>query len=197
MLVVHGGRVRYIDRTARSAARISAGSGDEPHTVERKIEQLRVTVYSTIVMLAALVVLSEREPGAVDAILSVVGTALVLFFADVYAATLAERIGRGRPAGDGTVVDGKKACVRDLARGCWPVLAVAALLLAPLVLAAVEVLDTASALFLAMWLALLSLGVWGWVAGRMRHDHLRNQLWGATRTLLVGILIVALKILFE
>ena len=56
------------------------------------MERLREAVYGTIVMLSVLAVLSERDPSAALAALSVLGTSLVLFFAQVYAGSVAERI---------------------------------------------------------------------------------------------------------
>jgi hypothetical protein len=64
-----------------------SGPGRHSHSVER----LREAVYGTIILLSVLAVLGEKEPSALDAGLSVVGTAVVLFLASVYAGAVAER----------------------------------------------------------------------------------------------------------
>jgi hypothetical protein len=49
------------------------------------VERLREAVYGTIIMLSVLAVLSEGDRSAAAAALTVAGTSLVLFFAQVYA----------------------------------------------------------------------------------------------------------------
>src|SRR5829696_6133799 len=76
--------------------------GDPRHAADWQnvgVERLREAVYGTIILISVLAVLSEKEPSALDAGLSVAGTAVVLFLAHVYAGFVAERIGIGRETG--------------------------------------------------------------------------------------------------
>jgi small-conductance mechanosensitive channel len=160
-------------------------AGRHNHSVER----LREAVYGTIILLSVLAVLSEKDPSALDAGLSVAGTAVVLFLAHVYAGFVAERIGVGREA--------DQATRRRLASESWPVVTVT---LWPLVLIAVSglgVMPTAAAVFASTWLAVAALGVWGWMAGVMGHDRLPGRLWSSARSVAVGLAIVALKVAFH
>jgi hypothetical protein len=153
------------------------------------VERLREAVYGTIVMLSVLVVLSERERSAAAAALTVAGTSLVLFFAEVYAGSVAERIRLGRVAG--------LASMRRLAVGAWPVATVTGWPLVLLGLAGLGVIRTSTALMLAVWLAVAALGVWGWRAGVMGHSRLTGRLWSTALDLAVGLGIVALKVAFH
>jgi hypothetical protein len=140
-------------------------------------------------MLSVLVVLSERERSAAAAALTVAGTSLVLFFAEVYAGSVAERIRLGRVAG--------LASMRRLAAGAWPVATVTGWPLVLLGLAGLGAIGTATALLLAVWLAVAALGVWGWRAGVMGHSRLTGRLWSTALDLAVGLGIVALKVAFH
>jgi hypothetical protein len=153
------------------------------------VERLREAVYGTIVMLSVLAVLSERERSAAAAALTVAGTSLVLFFAEVYAGSVAERIRLGRVPG--------LASMRRLAAGAWPVATVTGWPLVLLGLAGLGVIKTATALMLAVWLAVAALGVWGWRAGEMGHSRLIGRLWSTALDLAVGLGIVALKVAFH
>jgi hypothetical protein len=94
---------------------------------QRGVARLREAVYGTIVVLSVLAVLSESERSANIAALIIAGTSLVLFFAQVYAGSVAERIRLGREPGLGDL--------RRLAADSWPV---AAVTLWPLVLLGLE-----------------------------------------------------------
>ena len=165
-------------------ARWTAAEGHR-HTVER----LREAVYGTIILLSVLAVLSEKEPSALDAGLSVAGTAVVLFLAQVYAGSVAERILLERAAG--------RASWRRLASESWPVVTVTLWPLVLITLSALGVMRTAVAVSLSTWLAVVALGVWGWLAGVIGHDRLPGRLWSCARSLAVGLAIVALKVAFH
>jgi hypothetical protein len=153
------------------------------------VERLREAVYGTIVMLSVLAVLSERDWSAAAAALTVAGTSLVLFFAQVYAGSVAERIRLG-------VVPGL-ASLRRLAAGAWPVAAVTGWPLLLLGLAGLGVIKTATALTLSVWLAVAALGLWGWRAGQIGHSRLTGRLLSTALDLAVGLGIVALKVAFH
>ena len=155
----------------------------------RSVERLREAVYGTIILLSVLAVLSEKEPAAVDAALSVAGTAVVRFLAEVYAGFVAERVGLGREASRGSR--------RRLASESWPVVAVTLWPLVLIALSALDVMTTAAAVSVSMWLAVAALGVWGWMAGVMGHDRLPGRLWYGALSLAVGLAIVALKVVFH
>ena len=160
--------------------------GEQDH---RGVERLREAVYGTIIMLSVLAVLSERERSAGAAALTVAGTSLVLFFAQVYAASMAERIRLGRLPGP--------VNMGRLAADAWPVAAVTGWPLVLLGLAGLNVIKTATAIVLAMWLAVAALGVWGWTAGQIGHRRLIGRLWTTALDLAVGLGIVMLKIAFH
>jgi len=109
-------------------------------------------------MLSVLMVLSERDSSAAVAALSVAGTSLVLFFAQVYAGSVAERIRLRRVPGLDSL--------RRLAADSWPVAAVTVWPLVLLGLAGLGVFETATAIVLAMWLAVAALGVWAGAQAR-------------------------------
>jgi hypothetical protein len=155
----------------------------------RSVERLREAVYGTIILLSVLAVLSEKEPSTLDAGLSVAGTAVVLFLAHVYAGSVAERIGLGRA--------NSRAVWRRLASESWPVVTVTLWPLVLIALSALEVMSTAVAVSLSIWLAVVGLGVWGWTAGVIGHDRLPGRLWSAARSLALGLAIVALKVAFH
>jgi hypothetical protein len=174
-----GGAMRIADIVQQS------GPGRHSHSVER----LQEAVYGTIILLSVLAVLGEKEPSALDAGLSVVGTAVVLFLASVYAGAVAERIGLGRRIGP--------AGWRRLASESWPLVAVTVWPLVLIALSALDVMSTAVAVSLSTWLAVAALGVWGWTAGVIGHDRLRGRLWFAARSVALGLVIVALMVAFH
>ncbi len=155
----------------------------------RGVERLREAVYGTIIVLSVLAVLSEKEPDAADAALSVAGTSSVLFFAHVYAGSMAERIRLGRLAG----LDN----LRMLAVDSWPLIAVTLWPVLLLGMAGVGVLETADAILLAMWLSVAALAVWGWTAGRIGHSSKGRRLLSTALDVTVGVAIVALKVAFH
>ena len=69
--------------------------------------------------------------------------------------------------------------------------------LALLGLAGLGVIETATAIVLAMWLAVAALGVWGWSAGQIGHSRLTSRLWSTALDLAVGLGIVVLKVAFH
>jgi small-conductance mechanosensitive channel len=165
-------------------SRRAAASRDN-HSVER----LREAVYGTIILLSVLAVLDEKEPSALDAGLSVAGTAVVLFLAHVYAGSVAARIALGRET--------SRAAWRGLTAESWPVVTVTLWPLVLIALSALGVMSTAVAVSLSTWLAVAALGFWGWLAGVIGHDRLPGRLWVAARSLAVGLAIVALKVAFH
>jgi hypothetical protein len=114
---------------------------------------------------------------------------LSCFFAQVYAASMAERIRLGRLPGP--------VNMGRLAADAWPVAAVTGWPLVLLGLAGLNVIKTATAIVLAMWLAVAALGVWGWTAGQIGHRRLIGRLWSTALDLAVGLGIVTLKIAFH
>jgi len=166
--------------------------GDPRHAADWQnlgVERLREAVYGTIILISVLAVLSEKEPSALDADLSVAGTAVVLFLAHAYAGFVAERIGIGREAG--------RASRLRLASESWPVVTVTVWPLVLIGLSGLGVMPTAVAVSASTWLAVVALGVWGWMAGVMGHDRLPGRLWSCARSLAVGLAIVALKVAFH
>jgi hypothetical protein len=163
-----------------------AGPGQEDH---RKVERLREAVYGTIIMLSVLAMLSEYERDAAVAAIIVAGSLWVLFFAHLYAGSIAERIELGRlPSWAG---------IRRLASASWPLVAVTTWPVLLLGIAALGLIDTADAFALAIGLSVAALGVWGWSAGRMGHASLRHRLWSTALDVAVGLGIVALKVAFH
>jgi hypothetical protein len=153
------------------------------------VERLREAVYGTIVMLSVLAVLSEHGHSAAAAAIAVGGTSLVLFFAQVYAGSVAERIQLGRVPG----LDD----LRRLAAGGWPMAAVTVWPLVLLGLAGLGVMKTATAIVAAMWLAVAALAVWGWRAGQIGHSRMIGRLGSTVLDLAVGFGIVVLKVAFH
>ena len=169
---------------------VEAGQPARPEEGDhRGVERLREAVYGTIVVLSVLAVLSERERSATAAAFSVAGTSLVLFFAQVYAGSVAQRIRLGRAPG--------LASLRRLAVDSWPVAAVTGWPLALLGLAGLGVVKTSTAIMLAMWLAVAALAVWGWRAGQIGQGRMIGRLWSTALDLAVGLGIVALKVAFH
>lgn len=142
-----------------------------------------------IVLLSVLVVLSERQPTATEAALSVTGTSLVLFFAHVYAGGLAERIRRGALP--------SLQSLRRLASGSWPVVAVITWPLVLLALSALGVMTTSTAIAISVWLAVAGLGLAGWRAAQIGHASLVGKLLSTAVNFAVGMGIVGLKVAFH
>src|SRR5207244_1226383 len=103
--------------------------------------------------------------------------------------SIAERIRLGRLPG--------WASLLPLAANSWPVVAVTLWPLVLLGIAAVGVIGTETAIALATWLSLAALAVWGWTAGRIANSSMSRRLWSTGLDVVVGLGIVALKVVFH
>ena len=188
----HGKRRRRATGAPEAAETSPVDARDADRLADRDhsgVERLREAVYGTIVVLSVLAVLSEHERSAATAALTVAGTSLVLFFAQVYAGSVAERVQLGLLPGLDSL--------RRLAFGAWPVVAVTVWPLVLLGFAGLGLIETTTAITVAVWLAVAALGIWGWRAGQIGHSRLAGRLWSTALDLAVGLGIVALKVAFH
>jgi hypothetical protein len=147
--------------------------------------RLREAVYGTIVYLSVLAYLDEHPISAGSAFAALAGSAAVLFLAQLYAEVVTDLV-------DGTRRPGLRH-LWDMVRRIWPVALVAVPPLVLIALSGVGALSVSAALNWAFWFGAASLAVWGYAAGRsVGRKRLGRLLW-AVSSLLVGLLIAALK----
>lgn len=145
-------------------------------------------IYGLIVVSGVIVVTRNLAGSSWEALLAVVGTLLVLFAAHAYAATLAE-MSHHRFSFPVALRNGIAESLGMLVIGLIPVVV--------LLLGVIGLLRPADAVWLALLIDVLLLGVLGWAvtAARLRSPWAR--LGGAVVTAGFGGLIIALKALIH
>jgi hypothetical protein len=144
-------------------------------------------VYGTILVLSVIASVSEdADAGAASVLGAVLLTSFAFWIAHVYAESLTARI------------DHPRARWRELARRAvireWPLLQAAFVPSVPLLLGVVGALSRATAIDIAIALALADLFAWGVAVGRALHQApLRATLSGFVNVALGGV-VVALKV---
>lgn len=158
-----------------------------PLPAESAASRTTAYVYGNVIVLAALVPLSEDELLAGTAILIVLGTALSTFLAHLFAATVGAGMGEEQPSG--------WKSVRHHVRNAVPVLTAGFVPAALLVLVWLELASSTPVVIAAEVLLVLRIGSTGMVATRLRGEpsSLRSLLIGVAFSL-VGAAVVAIKV---
>lgn len=167
----------------------AAGPGFDARRGVGRDARLGEAVYGTIVLLAQLSYLSDQEEDALVCVLTVTGTALVLYIARLYATLVATRI-VAPPESVGTAV-------RVLAGETWPVGAVAAPAVVLLTIAELGGMTVAVALSVGGWIYVLGLGLFTYGVARAAHAGVMRRLLSTAASLAVGLFIVVLKSVFD
>ena len=159
-------------------------SSADPGLVNRAALARRVgeAIYGTIVVLTVVDYLVEDHDTPVEAVVTVVGSACVLFLARLYAEALAERAALPQPGS-----------LRRIASSSWPVAAAGGPPAVPLLVAATGAITVETALDAASLICIAGLGVSGYAAARLTHAGHGRRLASTALTLLVGLVIVGLK----
>jgi hypothetical protein len=146
------------------------------------------TVYGTIVVMATVTAGSQGDQTDAGRLAAVVGvTALVLWIAHVYAHGLAESLERKRRLDRAEFV--------SVARREVSIAAAAVLPVATLVLAAVGVLAVQTALWLALGIGVMTLGVQGWRYATVEQLDRTGTVTAVALNVSLGLVIVGLKAL--
>ena len=146
------------------------------------------TVYGTIVVMATVTAGAHGKQTDMGRLAVVVGvTALVLWAAHLYAHALAESLERGRKL--------DRAELGDVARRELSIPAAAVAPVAALMLGAVGVLGTQTALWLALGIGVVTLGVQGGRYAAIEQLDRTGTLAAIAVNLFLGLVIVALKAL--
>ncbi|AXK44570.1 hypothetical protein [Brachybacterium saurashtrense] len=156
-------------------------------TAPRKLWELSSSageIYGLIVVSGAIVVSRTLTGSSWEALLGAAGTLLVFFSAHCYAATLAE-MGRERLPVRDALRRGLADSVGMLAVGAAPLLV--------LLLGVVGVLRPSSAVWLALLVDVVLLGVLGWAVAATRLRSPWARLGGALVTAAFGGALIALK----
>ena len=148
-------------------------------------------VYGTVTLLSVLVVFEGWQDlrGPIAVVLVTVGPAVALMLAHLFGEALDEHIRLHRPLRAhewrAAVVDSTVFLLM-----CVPLLAV-------LVVGQVLRLELATTVRLMLWLGVLSLGFWGWLAGR--HAGLRGWrlLGSALAGLVIGLVVISLQLVLK
>jgi hypothetical protein len=127
-----------------------------------------------LVVLSVLAVLSESERSTAIAALSIAGTSLVLFFAQVYAGSVAERIRLGREPGFGGSASARS---RQLAGGRSGLMAAGVTRAGRSRCHGDRDRDRAGDVA-----GRCGAGVWGWRAGQIGHSQVIGRLWSTALT---------------
>jgi hypothetical protein len=145
------------------------------------------TVYGTIVVMATITAGSQGETDIGRLAAVVVVTVLVLWAAHVYAHALSESLEHRRPLG--------RANLADVARRELSIPAAAAAPVAVLLLAPLGVLGEKTALWLALGVGVVTLGVQGWRYAAIEQLDRSGTIAAIAVNLFLGFVIVGLKAL--
>lgn len=146
-------------------------------------------VYGLILVAGMIVVSRNLTGGSVEAFLTVVVTLVVFFVAHVYAATVS---GLADPR-----TAGLREAVRHGVRESMGLLVVGAVPIAVLVLGVTGILRQGDAVWAALIVDGIMLGVLGWVIASAREATLWGRTCGALLTAACGALMILLKVLIH
>jgi hypothetical protein len=161
-------------RKAGTAERHEASSARGP---------IRSAVYGTVIAMSVLAYLGDHDTGPGTAVVTVVGTGVVIFFAEAYAGLMAVALAEGRrvaPEVRHEVGVSAYAAVPGVMAGLV------------LLVTALFGLDVATRIDVTLWVGVAALTVLGAVGGRSQGRTTMRVLW-TLASLLVGVLIVVLK----
>jgi hypothetical protein len=167
----------------RRLHRLLAAIGARPHKSVNE-EQLTSAILGTVVGSSAMVAASAHGTlGTV--VVSVLVTVAVYWAADCYARLLAAR---------GT---GRRAALRTVLRGGWPIVEAAYTPLAVLLLVSLVTKDLRIGVLIALGLATLVLGGLGYFAARRVGDSRSVALKWSLLSASLGVVVIVLKLLLH
>ena len=147
-------------------------------------------IYQTVIVLAIVVSLERHPPSDGTLIVYVIGGAIAVGLADLYAGVVGRMIRERQPASRRVVRDDAVAILEGI------VVAVA-LPIAFFGLHRAGVLATQRAFDLTEWTELVLIGFYAFVANRFAGFSVRHSLLLGGATTLIGLLLVGLKALFH
>lgn len=175
---------------AEPAGHESAADREAAHTVLVRVRSGLITeesVYGIVLVSGMIVVAGGYGATSWQTFLAVIGTVLVFWAAHVYAGTVA---GHGVLEGDETTLSG--AFHRAVRRSLGFLLA-ALLPCFVLLLGALRAIDDSVAMWTALWLGVVVLGVLGFSAFTVRGSSWPVRIAGALGTAAFGLAMIALK----
>lgn len=149
------------------------------------------SVYGTILVSGMIIVAGTYGATSWQAFLTVLGTVLVFWAAHVYAGTVA---GHGLVEGDETTVG---TALRRAMRRSLGFLTSALLPSAVLLLGALRAVPDTIAIWAALWLGVVVLGVLGYSAFTLRGSRWPVRILGALATSAFGVAMIVLKALIH
>jgi hypothetical protein len=165
-------------------------SGASAHTASRSSSSGFVTeesVYGTILVSGVIVVSGAYSATSWQTLISVVGTVIVFWAAHVFAGTVAEHgVSDGRETSLG-------AAFRRSLRRSFGFLLSALLPALVLLLGALHVVPDMVALWVALWLGVIVLGVLGYRAFAARGSSWPIRIFGCVGTAAFGVAMILLK----
>jgi hypothetical protein len=174
------------DRPEEEAASAVAAPAAPPSAAgERLAGRTRAAVYGTVIAMSVLAYLGDHEPGPWVTAVTVAGTGVVIFLAEAYA----EVLGR---AFTGAAAPSARHIGAALRHSAW---AAVPGLLAGVVLLVTALLGVGLSLRIdiALWVGVAALAVCSLLAGRAAHRRPAVRAAWTLASIVVGVVIVALK----
>jgi hypothetical protein len=144
-------------------------------------------IYGEILLLAVLAAVGEHDAAAGTVLVTVVSSQLVFWLAHAYSETIGGQLHSDEQRFD-------RDSVGRVMEHEWPIMQAAGPAVILMVLAMLDVLETNTAIDVAIGIGVLSLFGWGFAAGRRSRDTLRGQLLAGALSGALGLVIVGLKI---
>ena len=157
----------------------------------REIARMMVSesaVYGVILVSAMLIVTGQKSDASLDVFLKVLGTVVIFWIAHVFADVVG---GFGASQGDDSV--SVRKLIRHGVHNSWGMLAAALIPLCVVLLGAVGVLSDDTAVWTALWVDVVLLGVLGYLAVARRTRRQAPRVIGALLTAGLGLAIMVMK----
>ncbi|PPL19957.1 hypothetical protein [Microterricola pindariensis] len=145
-------------------------------------------VYGVILVSAMVIVTGQKSDASIDVFLKVLGTVIVFWIAHIFAEVVG---GFGATGGD-DAVSVRKLIAHGVQRS-WGLLAAALIPLGVILLGTVGVLSDDAAVWAALWVDVVLLGVLGYLAVARRTRRQAPRVVGALLTAALGVGIMLLK----
>jgi hypothetical protein len=153
---------------------------------DRRPADLSAAVYGQVLASSQVAALSlDHALTSAEILVALTGTVLVFWLAHVYARVVADRVQREAPTRGGIVA---------AMRFEWPVVEAAVPAAVALTLGIVGVLETQTAVYLAISLGAVNLFVWGLAIGRRLKLERRAALGLAVANALFGAVVILMKV---
>ncbi len=144
-------------------------------------------IYGQVLAGSAVVALSRHDEPPMEIVAGVCATMIVFWIAHVYAETISRSVAQ----------DGRVRAVSHLARRQWPMVQAALPAVVALTLAALGLWSRNAGITIALLLGVVALAGWGTAAGRRSGRPWGRALLGGLGSAVLGLLIIALKVLIH